>query len=162
MVNFEIDDLKFHRFYRAIVLDNDDSSKLGRVKLNVLTIFDGIGADDLPWATPAMPIFTGSGSGYGNFAIPEVGSQVWCFFEAGDFNQPVYFAEAPSGVHGLPSERTTNYPHRRVMKTKNGIVIIIDDSNLEIKVEHPSGAYVQIDGSGNIVIQGTIVDINPA
>lgn len=161
MINFRTDDLKFYRFYRARVLDNDDSLKLGRVKLNVLTLFDGISKDDLPWATPAMPLFTGSGSGYGNFAVPEVGSQVWCFFEAGDFNQPVYFAEAPDGVRGLPSERTTNYPYRKVFKSKNGVVIYIDDADLEIKVNHPSGAYLLIDEDGNITIQGTTVDINP-
>lgn len=155
------DSTKFTSMYRGKVLDNDDPDKLGRIKVNVLGIFDEIDSEYLPWAVPAQPLFTGSGSGYGHFAVPEVGSYVWCFFEQGDHNQPVYFAEALTAVHGLPSERTTNYPSRRVMKTKNGIVVYIDDSNQEVRLNHPSGAYVRIDGSGNIYISGTTINLNP-
>jgi hypothetical protein len=161
VIKFEKDDLKLPGFYRAQVLDNNDLNKTGRVKLNVFTIFDGVDKDDLPWAVPAMPLFTGSGSGHGYFAVPEVGSRVWCFFDAGDFNQPVYFAEAIDGVRGVPSEALTNYPYRKVQKTKNGITILIDDCEKEIKIEHPSGSYILIDCDGNIVIKGTRVDINP-
>jgi len=148
-------------FYRGIVLDNLDPSELGRIKVNIYGVFDSIDSEYLPWATPAGAIFSGAGSGYGNFNIPEVGSYVFCFFEHGDLYQPVYFAEALDGVHGLPTERTTNYPYRKVMKTKNGIVIIIDDLDKEIYVNHPSGSYLKIDTDGNIEIQGTTVHINP-
>lgn len=161
MVDFKEESLKLDGFYRAEVLSNEDPLKLGRVKLNVFTRFNGIDKEDLPWAVPAMSLFTGSGSGYGGFVVPEVGSYVWCFFEVGDFNQPVYFAEALDGIHGLPSDRITNYPSRKVWKTKNGIVIYIDDSVKEIKVSHPSGAYLVINTGGNITIKGTTVNINP-
>jgi len=148
--------LKFNGIYRAEVLDNNDPSKLGRIKVNVFGSFDGIEASSLPWAVPAMPIFTGSGDGFGFFSIPEVSSHVWCFFEAGDINQPVYFAEAPSGVYGLPEERDTDYPCTKVIKTKNGITITIDDKfgNEEIKITHPAGSVLTIDKSGKISIQG--------
>jgi len=160
---------KYSGFYRGFVLDNLDPKKLGRIKVNIHGVFDRIPSQHLPWATPAEPIFSGAGLGYGNFNVPEVGSYVFCFFEANDLYQPVYFAEALDGVHGLPVERTTNYPYRKVQKTKNGIVIIIDDSAKEIYVNHPSGSYLKIDESGNIVINGegitisgTSVDINPS
>lgn len=152
---------KFKGRYRGEVIDNNDPNKLGRVKVNVFGIFDGIDPSCLPWAIPATSIFSGAGAGFGHFTVPEVNSYVWCFFEEGDMYQPVYFAEALDGVHGLPSERTTNYPSRKVLKAKNGIVIYIDDSANEIKVEHPTGAYLKIDGSGNVTIVGTVVDINP-
>ena len=148
-------------FYRGTVVDNADPDQLGRVKVNIFGVFDGMPTANLPWAIPALPIFSGAGSGFGYSAVPEVGSYVWCFFEAGDLYQPVCFAEAPDGVHGLPTERTTNYPFRKVWKTKNGIVIYIDDTDKEVKVEHPSGAYVKIDSTGNILISGTTVSLNP-
>jgi len=140
MIKLKRDSLKFHGFYRGKVLDNDDPDKLGRIKVEVFSVFDGISASDLPWAVPAFPLFVGSGSDFGNFAVPEVNSHVWVFFEGEDYNQPVYFAEAPDGVFGVPPEAATNYPSRRVMKTKSGIVIYIDDLIKEIKIDHPEGA----------------------
>lgn len=160
---FEPDTTRFDGMYRGEVLDNADSSKLGRLKVQIFGVFDDIETEDLPWAVPAYPIFSGSGVGYGHFAVPEIGSFVWCFFEAGDLNTPVYFAEAADGVHGLPTERTTNYPSTKVLKTKNGIVVSINDKSgsQEIKVTHPGGAIIKIDNSGNVIISGTTVQINP-
>jgi len=148
-------------FYRGKVLSNSDSSQLGRIKVNIHGVYDGIDSSDLPWAVPASSVFVGAGSDQGCFCVPDVGTYVWCFFEANNLYQPVYFASAPSGVHGLPSERTTNYPNRRVLKTGAGIVVLIDDSAELIKVDHPSGAFVSIDNAGNISISGTKVEINP-
>jgi len=161
MIEFREASYKLNGFYRGKVLDNNDPDKLGRIKVEVYDVLKGIEAPNLPWAIPAMPLFVGAGNGYGSFNVPEVGSYVWCFFECGDLYQPVYFAEAQDGVHGLPAERATSYPYRRVMKTKNGIVIYVDDTSREIKVEHPSGAYLKIDSSGNIIINGISVNINP-
>jgi len=161
MIKLKKDSLKFNGFYRGKVLDNADPDNLGRIKIEIFGVFDDIDASSLPWAVPAFPLFVGSGSGFGNFAVPEVNSHVWAFFEGGDYNQPVYFAEAADAVRGIPSEALTNYPDRRVMKTKNGIVIYIDDSSKEIKIDHPEGAYILIDETGNVKIKGTTVHINP-
>jgi len=83
---------------------------------------------DLPWAYPAMPLFSGSGNGFGAFAVPDIGTFVFVFFLEGDIYQPVYFAEAPTGTMGLPSERVSGYPSTKVLKTSSGVVISIDDS----------------------------------
>lgn len=154
---------KYSGFYRGLVLDNADSSQLGRIKVRVFGIFsEDIPTVKLPWAVPATSIFTGAGVGFGNFEVPEINSYVFVFFEGQDIYQPVYFASAPDGVHGLPSERTTNYPFRKIWKTKNQIILIIDDSAKTIKVEHPSGSYISIDINGDIIISGNTVNINPA
>ena len=155
-MDFKKDDFKFPGLYRGLVLDNDDPDKLGRIKVKIFTVFSSeIPATYLPWAVPAFPLFTGSGNGFGSFAVPEINSHVFVMFEAQDFNQPVYFAEAPTASLGIPTESATNYPSRRVLKTKNGIVFYIDDSNKEIKVTHPTGAFIQIDSSGNINISSS-------
>jgi len=155
-------------FYRAKVLDNDDPSKLGRIKVEIypmmigevtartLTEVEGIPTAVLPWASPAYPLFDGAGVGFGSFSVPKVDSFVFVFFENGDLYQPVYFAEAADGVHGLPTERITNYPNRKVLKTENGIVIEINDeqNNEQVKITHPTGSYLEIDENGNILISG--------
>lgn len=176
MISFKKDSLKYPGNYRGKVLSNTDSSKLGRIKVEIFGLFDGIAASQLPWAIPAFPLSNGAGSGFGSFNVPEVDTYVWCFFEKSDIYQPVYFAEAPDGIHGLPSERTTNYPSRKVCKTKSGIVIFVDDSAMEIHVTHPSGTSLVIDTNGKIiltggnititgeavVLEGNTVNINPA
>jgi hypothetical protein len=155
--------------YRGKVVDNNDPEKAGKVKVEVYPMFYGITKADLPWAIPAYPIFEGSGSGFGYFAVPKVGTLVYCFFEAGNHYQPVYFAEAPSKIHGIPSSSETNYPDRKVMKTTSGLEFIIDDKDKVITINHPTGTYVQIAGNGSVivnslnsvVIKGLTVSINP-
>jgi hypothetical protein len=156
---FDRDTVKFAGFYRAVILDNVDPLKLGRVKLNVLGVYKDIASSDLPWSVPAFSIGFGSGSGYGNFSVPNVGSSVFVFFEAGDLYQPVYFASAPDGVHGLPTDRITNYPDRNVVKAPSGIVIYIDDHDKVVKLVHPTGKYVQMNESGDVTIVAADVTI---
>ncbi len=162
----------YNGIYRAKVLatDADESDNIGRIKVEVYPMLigtetaqtlggiDGIDTAQLPWAVPAMSLFSGAGSGYGSFVVPEVDSFVWVFFEEGDVYQPVYFAEAVTKTYGVPSERTVNYPYTRVFKTKSGIVITINDSNgnEEVKVLHPTGTYLQISSDGVINVNGDI------
>jgi hypothetical protein len=176
-VDIKLDQLKLSGIYRGIVVDNVDSSKFGRIKVKVHGLFDDVNTGQIPWAKPALPIFTGAGVGYGNFAVPEIGSYVWCFFEAGDVYQPIYFAEAGTGVHGHPAVGDVNYPNRRGFRTKRGHLFYIDDVDDTIRIESRDGsfitmtptetriekssAYIKIDSSGNITISGTKVDINP-
>ena len=155
--------LKFTSTYRGKVIDNLDPEKLGQVRVEIYPMLiskttaknldgvDGIETEQLPWAVPAMPLSSGAGDGCGSFMVPGVGSFVFVFFEEGDVNQPVYFAEAQTKQYGLPSSRLTNYPNRRVTETSSGVKIIIDDST----------GQVIITGAGDVVIQGTNVRLNP-
>ncbi len=154
---------KFVGNYRGKVLSTSDSDQLGRIRCEVYPMMigedtaknldgvDGIAIASLPWAVPAMPLSSGAGSGYGSFMVPKVGSFVFIFFEEGDINQPVYFAEAQTKTHGLPASRTVNYPNRKVVKTSSGVEIIIDDTTGE----------VIITGAGDVTIQGANVRLNP-
>jgi len=151
----ENDDLKYTGFYRGLVVDNNDPDKQGRIRVRVYPMFAGINIKDdhIPWAVPAMPLFSGAGVGFGAFCIPEEDSYVWVFFEEGDIYQPVYFAEAQTATYGIPESVKTNYPYRRVLRTKNGIEIRIDDSVNTIRVSNQLG-YLEIDTIGNVVLSG--------
>ena len=60
--------------YKAIVEDNTDPIKAGRVRIRVFGIHtpsknksetDGIPTNELPWSEPALGLFAGSVSGFG-------------------------------------------------------------------------------------------------
>ena len=89
-------------FYRGVVEDINDPEKAGRVRIRILGIHSDnktyVKTQDLPWAIPATSIGVDGGGlrNIGNFKVPDIGSQVFLFFEAEDHNFPVYFAAAPA------------------------------------------------------------------
>jgi len=150
----KLSSMKYNGIYRGIVVDTDDTLKLGRVKIKVLPMMNDIQVmlgevkDALPWAVPAMPLSEGAGAGFGTFTVPQIDAMVWCFFENGDFMQPVYFAEAQTKVHGMPAWRTVNYPDRKGVEFKNGMRMWMDEHDDVVYIEHPSGNYYKIYGKG--------------
>jgi len=162
--------VKFDGIYRGKVVDNNDPLGRGRIKVEVYPMLVNVEKDALPWAVPAFPLWTGAGENggslYGFYAIPEAGSFVFVFFEAGDVYQPVYFAEAVDRVHGAPNDGDVSC---RGFRTKAGIELWVRDSDKVIRIGHPSGTYIQVNEDGvvmiysakNIVIEGEEVHINP-
>lgn len=130
--------------YRALVISTEDSLFAGRIKVRVYPMFHGVTDDQLPWCVPASPLFCGAGEGTGSFCVPDVGSYVFVFFEAGRITEPVYIAEAPTATKGLPDERIVNYPDRRVVKSKSGISVIIDDVEPKMIVNIPAGSKLVV------------------
>ena len=70
---------------RAIVKENQDPKKLGRIKVANLELF---GNSISAWATPCLPIYGGRDSGF--FCVPPIGSCVWIEFEEGLIDYPIY------------------------------------------------------------------------
>lgn len=149
--------------FRAKVIDNNDTEKKGRIKVQVYPFFTDVEAAYLPWAVPAMPLFCGAGNNSGFFSVPKIGSWVWVFFENGDYNQPVFFAEAVTAVHGITVNAKTNYPNRTILKLNN-IEVILDDtdgsititSNQNITITANSNAVINTNGDTDITASGTV------
>lgn len=155
--------------YRATVVDNvdvDDNGNpvtSGRVKVRVPKVHGPDVPDEaLPWAHYSDP-FMGGLDDVGSILIPEVGAMVWVFFEAGDHDQPVYFAGAHS-KNGLPSEKSEEgtYPTKKVIKTKAGFIFEIDDTEgqTKLKITQPNGNIKESDHEGNVAetIVGDVVE----
>ena len=68
--------------YRAIVRDNRDPNKAGRLKVSVPAL---TGSTPTDWIWPLVT------SGY--IVLPKAGEQVWIGFEAGDQENPVWLGK---------------------------------------------------------------------
>jgi len=98
---FGDDILTFPLMYRGVVENVDDPEMAGRVKIRVMGIHSDnpkyVETKHLPWAIPATDLRMGGGlRNVGSYKVPDIGSHVFIFFEAGDHNFPVYFATAPA------------------------------------------------------------------
>lgn len=56
-------------------------------------------------------MFGGTNKGNGMFSYPNIGSVVWCFFQNGDQNFPVFFAATLGGERAVDeSQKKDGYP----------------------------------------------------
>jgi hypothetical protein len=148
---------KLWGIYRGVIEDNKDPEKMGRCKVRVFGVhtekkqkdeFDGIPTDELPWAEPALGLFEGSVSGFGQWTIPLQGSHVFLFFENGHILNPRFFASVPGKPtdvnHGFediegfsdpdkkyPAEHRLNEPdfHRLSRDVSNGTIVDYKNDN---------------------------------
>jgi len=83
--------------YAGIVEANNDSEKLGRIKVRVPHVYGVatgssgyIGTNDLPWALPAGMPAGGSPASGGFSQLPEKGDKVWVRFLDGEPEKPIW------------------------------------------------------------------------
>lgn len=135
---------KYYGNYRAIVTNNNDTEFYGRVMVWIPDIMPKIDVSKGLWAYPANNPIGGrnnenhnskfNGSSY----IPEIGSWVWIFFEAGNPNRPYYFAALDiKGSKVLPECQLGSEPYRKwvIFKSKSGRCIVISDDEDDCRVE---------------------------
>lgn len=117
----------FSGIYRGIIEDNKDPEKKGRCRVRIFGIHsknldktsgEGIPTDELIWAEPAFPITGGGASGFGQFGIMLQGTQVFIFFEGGNFLQPRFFGWSPT-LPETPPSVASNAKNSAVNQRKN-------------------------------------------
>ena len=172
--------MNLNGFYRGVVEDNVDPEKRGRVRARIWglhtpnktkTTKDGIPTSELPWVEPCIPIAEGGISGFGVFAVPLPGSHIMIFFEAGNLNQPRYFAslpgvptEAPDGTKGFndpsetyPTEGRLNEPDwHRLARGVTGNTLLTTKNSLRDTFEPASPAAPRYPHNYVIVTHGGI------
>jgi len=77
--------------YLGIVVNSEDPEKIGRCKVRVYGVYEGIEDADLPWANPSQKstYFGKEGKG-GSVSIPKNGNLVQIEFVNGDIYSPEY------------------------------------------------------------------------
>lgn len=136
----------------ATVKDNEDPEKLGRVKV----AYPWRDTDDTSdWARIATPM---AGGTYGAFFLPEVGDQVLVAFEDGDIHHPFVIGSLWSGQTKPPENNASGDNDLRVIESRKGHRIELDDNKSEAKVtiETDAGHTIKLEdksGSEKITIE---------
>ena len=132
---------RFTGKYQAIVVDNQDSRGLARIKVQVPEVF---GDETTGWAVPCSPY---AGQNAGLAAVPPVGSLVYVEWPAGDTSRvPIWSGGSWADGEGVPDAG----PDVLVLVTPAGHKIELKDSagSESIEVNAVSGARILLDSNG--------------
>ncbi|MPT31094.1 MAG: type VI secretion system tip protein VgrG [Chryseobacterium sp.] len=127
----------------ARVMDNNDPMGMGRIRVQFPWQEDK--NQTTPWIRLIQPH---SGAGKGFHFIPEIGEEVLVGFEAGNAEKPFVM-----GTHYNGSETSsyhTSGNDKKVIHTRSGTKIILNDAEGSVFIEDPSGNTYLMDGQGNI------------
>jgi hypothetical protein len=128
---------RYYGKYRGTVSDNNDPSNLGRVKANVPRLLGD--SETTGWALPAFAY--GGAAEQGLFAVPDVGAGVWIEFEGGELRFPIW-----SGTwYTSGSIPESAQPGKKVLKTKSGHKIVLDDDGKSLSITDSAGNSVTMD-----------------
>lgn len=143
-----------HRIYGVtvgIVTDNEDPEKLGRVKLKLP---DRLGNLETDWARVATIM---GGNSMGAFFLPDVNDEVLVMFREGDIREPYVIGSLWNSKEKPPEDNGDGKNNIKVIKTRKGHTITIDDDDngggIEIKSENGTLVHLDNKDSGKIAIE---------
>lgn len=172
------------KWFIGKVEDVNDPLQIGRLRVRAFMVHTEdssiLPSDLLPWSFVSQDITSAANEGIGTSPTgATVGTMVWGFYLDGDHAQmPMVcgtIAGMPNGtsdvstlVSGnkvvktlLPDEPESTaspvYPHNKVVTTKSGHVVEIDDTigKERIHVFHKSGSYIEMTSVGDMIIKAT-------
>lgn len=132
------------RFYGVtvgVVTNNQDPDKLGRVKLKLPWLSD---QDESHWARVLTPM---AGNARGFYCLPEVEDEVLVAFEHGLVEFPYVLGSLWNGKDVPPATNDDGKNNQRVLKSRSGHIIRLDDTESGEKIE-----IIDASGANSIVI----------
>lgn len=127
----------------ARVIDNNDPKGMGRIRVQFP--WQEEKGQKTPWIRLIQPH---SGAGKGFHFIPEIGEEVLVSHESQNAEKPFVM-----GTHYNGSETSsyhTSGNDKKVIHTRSGTKIILNDAEGSVFIEDPSGNTYLMDGQGNI------------
>lgn len=134
--------------YRGTCINNVDPMRQGRLQISCPQV---LGANVMNWAMPCVP-FAGMGEGF--YMLPQVGSNLWIEFEAGNPDLPIWCGGF-WGPGQLPSNATL--PTTRTIKTLTAELTLDDTLGITAQVMPPAvpaPAAVKIGAAGIEISMG--------
>lgn len=118
----------------AIVIDNQDPAKMGRVKVQFPSLPGAGGGEGPPshWARVSTPM---AGKDRGWSTIPEIGDEVLVSFMHGDFNHAIVLGGLFNGVDTPPYANEDGDNNLRVFQSRSGHRVTFDDTEGAERIE---------------------------
>jgi uncharacterized protein involved in type VI secretion and phage assembly len=141
----------------AIVTNNKDPEELGRLKVKYPWRET---EDESYWAR--ITTFM-AGNDMGGYFLPEVNDEVLVAFENGDIDHPIILGSLWSGKLKPPEKNTSGKNDRRLIKSRSGHQVILDDTagSEKIDIIDKSGRnLITIKTSSNTIEITSAQDIN--
>jgi uncharacterized protein involved in type VI secretion and phage assembly len=120
---------RFHGVMVGIVTNNQDPDNMGRVKVKFPWLDDNV---ESTWARMACPM---GGKGRGTYFLPEVNDEVLVAFEHGDMRVPYVLGAMWNGQDAPPANNSDGQNNIRVIHSRSGHLIRLDDTNGDEKIE---------------------------
>ena len=127
----------------ARVTDNNDPKGLGRVRVQF--IWQEKYQAQTPWIRVVQPH---AGADKGFYFIPEIGEEVLVDFEDQNAERPFVVGSNYNGKEFSKYHTAGN--DKKVIHTRSGTKIILNDGEGSVFIEDPSGNTYLMDGQGNI------------
>ena len=127
----------------ARVIDNNDPEGWGRVRVQF--IWQEKHQTKTPWIRVVQPH---AGVDKGFYFIPEIGEEVWVDFEDQNAERPFVVGSNYNGKEFSKYHTAGN--DKKVIHTRSGTKIILNDGEGSVFIEDPSGNTYLMDGQGNI------------
>lgn len=157
------DGKKYFGKYRGVVTNNVDPLQQGRVQV----VVQDVGGQESNWAMPCSPF---AGKGYGQLALPVIGTQVWVEFENGEVRHPIctgaFWGAGELPPLAVPPKDTTAITLQTLKQ--NGLTISDADGG-SIMLKSACGASIIINKEGitldngqnaKLTLQSNTVSIN--
>lgn len=118
----------------GVVTNNQDPDGLGRVKVRFPWLSE---EHESHWARMVTPM---AGNDRGFYMLPEVDDEVLCAFEHGNVENPYVLGALWNGKDKMPANNDDGDNNIRVVKSRSGHVIRLDDTAGAEKIEIADGA----------------------
>ena len=122
-------DSKINGVVIGIVTNNNDPENLGRIRVKFPWLSN---EDESDWARVASLM---AGKDRGIYILPEIDDEVLVVFEHGDINMPYVIGSLWNGKDVPPETNSDGKNNIRMIKSRSGHVIRIDDTNGKEKIE---------------------------
>jgi uncharacterized protein involved in type VI secretion and phage assembly len=120
---------QFYGLTIGIVTNNKDEEGLARVKVKFPLLSDN---DESFWARVVTPM---AGEKCGIYFLPEVGSEVLIAFAHGNVASPYILGSLWNGVDKPPEFNSDGKNDKRIIKSRSGHTILLDDTPDSEKIE---------------------------
>lgn len=134
----------------GVVVDNNDPTKMQRVRVAIPGKLEGADVEALPWIAAKHTSSFGVGDNYGVLRIPRIGSRVYVQFDGDDLSHGSYDCDVVRESLTFPPELLDNYPNRYGFVNPLGDVFYVDLTSGDAFFRRASGTGFVIDSEGSV------------